>query len=124
MYEEDKILGPFTFKQTVSLGVGFGLAYLAYRQLPPPASYAAAVLIGVAALAAAFLRFSPKKFDGDFKQHFLDLKMKTPPDVFQKMLQRKLAELQSQIQDRQSHGLPPDPKLEEVKNILESLVKE
>lgn len=121
---EERIIGPLTLKQFITVAVGFGLSYLAYTRIPAPLAYVAIAIIVAATVITAFVRFNPGKIEGDFKQYFLDLKAKTPPADFQRMLQRKLAELESQIQMRESRGLSRDPKLEEVRNILESLKKE
>lgn len=109
-------------KQFLSLAVGFGLSYLAYNNLPRLSAYLAIAVVGVVALFTAFVRFKPTHIgDGDMKQYFVDLKTQTPPEQYQKMLERKIAELQSQIEMRKGRGLPADPKLEEVKAILESV---
>lgn len=122
---EDKIFGPFTMKQFISLAIGFGLSYVAYKQLPVPASYVSVALIMIASCAAAFVRFNQKHIPvQDLRQYFLELKATTPPEAYQKMLERKLAEIYSHMQIRESRGLPPDPKFEEVKTILESLNRE
>lgn len=121
---EERIFGPLTLKQFVTVAVGFGLSYLAYSRIPAPLAYAAIAIIVAATVITAFIRFNPGKIEGDLKQYFLNLQAKTPPADFQKMLQRKLAELESQIQMRASRGLPRDPKLEEVKNILQSVERQ
>src|SRR3989344_149007 len=120
---EERIFGPLTLKQFITVAVGLGLSYLAYSRIPTPFAYATIAIIVAATAITAFVRFSPEKIEGDLKQYFLKLQVKTPPADFQKMLQRTLAELESQIQMRAARGLPPDPKLQEVKNILESVNK-
>ena len=120
MYTEDRIFGPFTLKQFISLAIGFGLSYLAYNNIPRPSAYLAIAVIGLVALLTAFVRFQPKHIaDVDMRQYFLDLKTQTPPEQYQKMLERKIAELESQIETRKGRGLPADPKLEEVRAMLE-----
>ncbi|MSR78937.1 MAG: hypothetical protein EXS59_02210 [Candidatus Taylorbacteria bacterium] len=117
---EDRIFGPLTLKQFISLAIGFGLSYLAYSNLPRLSAYLVIAVIVILALFTASVRFQPKHIgDADMKQYFLDLKAQTPPDEYRKMLERKIAELESQIQMRKGRGLPPDPKLEEVRAMLE-----
>ncbi|MDO8594919.1 MAG: PrgI family protein [bacterium] len=123
MYEEDKIFGPLTLKQFITVAIGFTLSYVAYIYLPVPLAHIALALIVIVTLVTAFIRFSPKKFQGDLRQYLLEKKSTLPPEDYQKLLQRKLAELQSQIHMRASRGLRADPKLEEVKDIFESLSK-
>lgn len=59
---EDKIFGPFTFKQFVYMAGGFGLAYLLYRLLP--LLIAAPLVIAVVGFAAAlaFMQYNGRPF--------------------------------------------------------------
>lgn len=59
---EDKIFGPFTFKQFVYIAGGLGLAYLLYRLLP--LLIAAPLVIGVMgfAVALAFMQYNGRPF--------------------------------------------------------------
>lgn len=59
---EDKIFGPFTFKQFVYIAGGLGLAYLLYRLLP--LFIAAPLVIGVMgfAVALAFMQYNGRPF--------------------------------------------------------------
>ena len=59
---EDKIFGPFTFKQFVYMAGGLGLAYLIWRLLPM--LIAAPLAIGVVgfALALAFMQYNGRPF--------------------------------------------------------------
>lgn len=59
---EDKIFGPFTFKQFVYLAGGAGLSYILYRTMP---FYVAVILILPVAslsLALTFIRINNKPF--------------------------------------------------------------
>ncbi len=59
---EDKIFGPFTFKQFVYIAGGLGLSYLVWRLLPH--LIAAPLLIGVMgfAVALAFMQYNGRPF--------------------------------------------------------------
>ncbi|MBP9757972.1 MAG: PrgI family protein, partial [Candidatus Pacebacteria bacterium] len=59
---EDKIFGPFTFKQFVYIAGGLGLAYLLWRLLPT--FVAAPLVIGVMgfAVALAFMQYNGRPF--------------------------------------------------------------
>ena len=59
---EDKIFGPFTFKQFVYIAGGLGLAYLLWRLLPM--LIAAPLVIGVMgfAIALAFMQYNGRPF--------------------------------------------------------------
>ncbi len=59
---EDKIFGPFTFKQFVYIAGGLGLAYLLWRLLP--VFIAAPLVIGVMgfAIALAFMQYNGRPF--------------------------------------------------------------
>lgn len=59
---EDKIFGPFTFKQFVYVAGGLGLSYLLWRLLPK--LIAAPLLVGVMgfAVALAFMQYNGRPF--------------------------------------------------------------
>ncbi len=59
---EDKIFGPFTFRQFVYVAGGLGLSYLVYRLLP--LLIAAPVILGVMgfAVALAFMQYNGRPF--------------------------------------------------------------
>lgn len=59
---EDKIFGPFTFKQFVYIAGGLGLSYLLWRLLPK--FVAAPLLLGVMAFAVAlaFMQYNGRPF--------------------------------------------------------------
>jgi hypothetical protein len=59
---EDKIFGPFTFKQFVYIAGGLGLSYLLWRLLP--SLIAAPLLVGVMgfAVALAFMQYNGRPF--------------------------------------------------------------
>lgn len=59
---EDKIFGPFTFKQFLYLGGGAGLSFILFRALP--VFFAAPIIFGVVvlSLALAFYKINNKPF--------------------------------------------------------------
>jgi hypothetical protein len=59
---EDKIFGPFTFKQFMYLGGGVGLSYIAFRTLPLFAAVFVIVLVMALALSLTFWRINNKPF--------------------------------------------------------------
>lgn len=56
---EDKVIGPFTIKQFLYLGGGFGLAYLSYRFIPWIGIPLGAGLLGIG-FALAFYKYNSK----------------------------------------------------------------
>lgn len=59
---EDKLFGPFTFKQFAYLGGGAGMVYIVFRFLPGFLAFIVAVPIALFALALAFYKINGKPF--------------------------------------------------------------
>ncbi|MEI6494586.1 MAG: PrgI family protein [bacterium] len=59
---EDKIFGPFTFKQFIYLFGGVGGAFLAYAWIPTPLNFPVMALIGGAAAALTFYKVNNRPF--------------------------------------------------------------
>lgn len=59
---EDKVFGPFTFKQFVYLAGGAGLSYLSFRLLPGFIALFAIPIFAGFALALAFFKYNDKPF--------------------------------------------------------------
>lgn len=59
---EDKVFGPFTFRQFVYLAGGAGLVYLAFKFLPIFISIFVAPALAALALALTFFRYNDKPF--------------------------------------------------------------
>ena len=59
---EDKVFGPFTFKQFAYLAGGAGLVYLSFKMLPAYIGFIFAAIFGGLALALAFLKYNEKPF--------------------------------------------------------------
>ncbi len=59
---EDKVFGPFTFRQFVYLAGGAGMVYLSFKILPIYFSLILAPVFGAFALALAFFKYNDKPF--------------------------------------------------------------
>jgi len=59
---EDKIFGPFTFRQFIYLGGGAGLSYILYRVLPLLIAFPLIAGVLGLAIALAFLQFNGRPF--------------------------------------------------------------
>lgn len=59
---EDKVFGPFTFKQFAYLAGGAGLFYLSFRLLPLILGLVVGPLFAALALALAFAKYNEKPF--------------------------------------------------------------
>ncbi len=93
---EDKIFGPFTFKQFAYMAGGAGIAYVLYRTLP---FYLAVIfIVPVISLAAAltFIRVNEKPFI-NIMQAFLTYMTQTKLYVWQKKTGKKEAKKVEEI---------------------------
>ena len=59
---EDKVVGPFTFRQFVYLAGGAALVYISFRFLPLMLGFIFAVAFGGLALALTFYKYNDKPF--------------------------------------------------------------
>lgn len=59
---EDKVFGPFTFRQFLYLAGGAGLVYLSFKLLPIFISLIVAPVFGALALALTFFKYNDKPF--------------------------------------------------------------
>lgn len=59
---EDKVFGPFTFRQFVYLAGGAGLVYLSFKFLPLLLALIIAPALGALALALTFFKYNEKPF--------------------------------------------------------------
>lgn len=59
---EDKIFGPFTFKQFIYILGGGGLIFILYRFLPGLIAFPLILVVGAFSLALAFYKFNNKPF--------------------------------------------------------------
>lgn len=104
---EDKIFGPFTFKQFVYMAGGAGLSYVLYKILP---IYTAIILIlPIVGLSAAltFLKINGKPFI-DILQAFLNYILKTKLYVWKKEFKKdetKKVEVEVAEEPKHEHRL-------------------
>ncbi len=80
---EDKIFGPFTFKQFVYIAGGVGVCVLAFTFLPTFLAILVAVPAGALSAALAFYKYNSKPFI-DLLQSFLNYSMKDKLYVWKK----------------------------------------
>jgi hypothetical protein len=124
MYEQDMIFGPFSFKQSVVLAIGFGLSFLLHKLLPQYESLQAYIYITIAFIVAfslyvAFGIFKNKKIPINEVKNYLDnKKLKMKPEEYSKMVKTRIALAQSQIEFRKQKGLQTDETLSFVIDIL------
>ena len=59
---EDKVIGPFTFRQFVYLAGGAGLVYLSFKLLPLLIALIIAPVFAALALALTFFKYNDKPF--------------------------------------------------------------
>lgn len=59
---EDKIFGPFTFRQFIYIGGGAGACYVIYRLLPALIAYPLMIALASFALALAFMQYNGRPF--------------------------------------------------------------
>jgi hypothetical protein len=121
MDDEEKIFGPLNLKQFIRVAGAFGLGYFSYRFMPLQVSIPLIVVAAVI-LFSAFVNQTPVVFNEEFikrkRYSFKNL------EDFQKWLNRKIAEIESQIYQRKNRGLVPDPSLEKALEITKRLLKE
>lgn len=115
--DEEKIFGPLTLRQFIYAAIGAALCYIVYTNIQSPYNFAAAIII--AGIAIAMIRNNPGVI---MDERYIELKklQSQTPEEFEKWIQKKLAEVHSQIAMREERGLKPNPKLEIVRKILES----
>lgn len=116
MYEEEKIFGPFTFKQGAYLSVGVLLAYTLWKLSTEYALFAVIVFVIFLALT---LYNSPRMVaPADMLAYLQRKRSDLGESTYQRWLRYKIANIDSQIAMRKERGLPPDNNLEEVLGIF------
>jgi len=80
---EDKIVGPLTFKQLVTLGIGGGICYLSYAKLDPYTWPVIVFVVGGLTLAITFLKIQQMPF-GLYLASFLSYIIKPEKRIWQK----------------------------------------
>ena len=79
---EDKIVGPFTFKQFIYILGGLGAAYLFWRLLPVYASIPLIMIVVPFAFALAFFQVNGRPFILSLESGFFFHHLKLPEDHF------------------------------------------
>jgi len=124
MYEEEKIIGPFTIKQFLHTAGGLFLAYLAATYISAPTGTIIAVTMVVGSLILA-VRMNPKKIEAENLINYLEEKRITVGNEdFKKWLNKKLAQHISIAQFRKARGLSVDTEHEAVTKILQQKINE
>jgi hypothetical protein len=119
--DEDTLFGPLTVRQFFYLGAGVVGAHAAYRILTAPTSYA--VMVVIAAVVFVGIRNHPRvRIDAAY---IAQKKANSTPGAYQRWLKMKIAMYKAYAMSRQSKGLQPNPKHEEIRVLLEAeLAKE
>ena len=117
MYEEEKIFGPFTFRQFVYMTGGLGLAYVIWKEFTEYTIFGIVVVVIALALT---VQANPGKVNIDNLPGYLKKRrLGLSETEYRKWIQRKIASTQAQIEIRKERGLMPDKNLEDVLKVLE-----
>lgn len=118
--DEEKIFGPFTFRQFIYVAGGIGIIYFVYNNFAQNMSIPFAIVI-----AAATFVFVRKAEPAPFNEESLRIKKTTlSKEEFEKWCRRKIAMIQSQIYVREQKGLVADPILKQTIESLEKATKD
>lgn len=123
MYEEDFIFGPLTLKQFFCVATGVGAGFIIEKiGLPENIRYLAYGIIAFL-IIVSIIRFKPKKIPTEHVDvYFQNKRVKLGEDNFKRFINKKVAEVSSQISMREERGLPDDPKLQEALLILQKAI--
>lgn len=130
MYEQDIIFGPFSFKQFITLVVGFGLSYLLYKQVPQYDSLKVYIYITIGFLVAfslytAFSIFKNKKIPLEkVEEYFKRKKLKMSSEQYSKMIKHKMAVIKAHEAMRKEKGLPVDDSFTFIFEVLGNLLSD
>jgi len=116
MYEESILFGPLSLKQFVTLAIGVILIYFVNKYSD---NYIIIGAIGAATLFLVFQRFQNKKIPIDeLEFYFKQKKFEMPQEDYDKMIEIKIAELESQMEARREKGLFVDENIDKILNIV------
>ncbi len=119
MYEQDIILGPLTFKQFFILSIGFIFSYAIYKYSE---NYLFIGIVAVLSFYFAFYGYKNRKIPiEEIEQYFKLKKSELAPDEYDKIIKRRIASLESQIDFRRQKGLVEDNNLLKILNIIKNL---
>ena len=119
--DEEKIIGPFTFKQTLFAAFGVGISYLLLNNLESSQSFPLITLVVVATLILIFRNKGVEMDEKYIKAKRFKYSSKAEYD---KWLQKKIAMTVAQIEIRKIKGLAPDPGLEKSLSLFQSALQE
>ncbi len=94
---EDKVFGPFTFKQFIYLAGGAGLAYLAYKIIPFPFSVPVVAIFAGFGLALAFYKLNGRPFI-EVMQYWVLFQVKNKLYIWKRVPSSKIQELNTKNQ--------------------------
>jgi len=115
---EDRIVGPFTFKQFLHVAGGVALIYLLFNYFGGMLGIVLSIL--VAGTTFVFVRQNvPEPLnETTLRQKRTEL----GAEEFERWRQKKIAEIQSRITDREQKGLSPVPSLIKIMELLQTKV--
>jgi len=119
--DEESVFGPFTFRQTIYLFVGFVVVFWGYDFLEPSFRIPAVVLI--IAIVISLIRNSPRVV---IDESYIKRKRFSCKNLeeFQVWVKRKIAMIQAQIHFRATKGMPADPKFEKGLKMFEDALRD
>lgn len=108
---EDKIFGPFTFKQFMYLAGGAGLSYISYRFFPLYVALILIALFGGLAISLTFVQINKKPFIyilEAYIRYTLDSKMFIWKKISSKTMKKERVIESSDEDEQMSHKLTTD----------------
>jgi len=123
MYEEELIFGPLTLKQFLCLACGIIIAYVAYSSLSSGSADLTIFIVGIV-IALMLIHLKPKKIAvADLEKYLESKKGFLGSDAYIRMLQKKHAQVLSQINAQKARGRSIDPQFTEAEQVLASLIQ-
>ncbi|MEN9622128.1 MAG: hypothetical protein RLZZ67_562 [Candidatus Parcubacteria bacterium] len=118
---EENIIGPLTFKQTLFAVSGIGISYLLLNNLESSLSFP---LMAFVVAVTVILIFRNKSIEIDEKYIKARRFKYSSKTEYDKWLQKKIAMIVAQIEIRKIKGLTPDPHLEKLLSLFKSALQE
>lgn len=100
---EDKVIGPFTFKQFMYMAGGLGLAFTIYKLLPPFISVPIALGVVVLAIMLTFYKVNGKPFVFTL-QSFIYFMFQSKLYIWKKMPEKQINNTKIQIEEKVVEG--------------------
>jgi len=101
---EDKIFGPFTFKEFVYLAGGAGLCYVFFRILPLYASVPLILIVATFSLCLTFVKINKKPFIEILQAFFMYL-LQSKLYIWKKKMEKTKKEAQPSLDDARDKSL-------------------